>query len=62
MSLMALARYPTRFKLACAGAAVTRWELYDTAYTERYLGLPEKNETGYAAGSILTYVDSIPEE
>ena len=23
-----------------AGAPVTRWELYDTAYTERYMGLP----------------------
>jgi len=29
------------------GWAVTNWRYYDTIYTERYLGLPQKNEKGY---------------
>ena len=28
------------FAAGVAGAPVTRWELYDTFYTERYLGNP----------------------
>ena len=30
---------PNVFKAACAGAPPTDWTLYDTHYTERYLGL-----------------------
>ena len=33
-------RRPDVFRCAIAGAPVTDWALYDTAYTERYLGLP----------------------
>ena len=45
-----------------AGAPVTSWRLYDTGYTERYMGLPEENETGYKMGSVLEYVDKFPSE
>lgn len=31
-----------------AGAPVTKWELYDTAYTERYMGLPTPEADGAA--------------
>ncbi|MES2755351.1 MAG: DPP IV N-terminal domain-containing protein [Pseudomonadota bacterium] len=30
-----------------AGAPVTRWELYDTHYTERYMGTPERDAAAY---------------
>ena len=35
------------------GAPVTKWELYDTHYTERYLGDPAVNTEAYAHNSLL---------
>ena len=32
-------------------APVTDWRHYDTIYTERYMGMPAKNETGYKESS-----------
>ncbi|MBV8973028.1 MAG: DPP IV N-terminal domain-containing protein [Sphingomonadaceae bacterium] len=40
MTLKLLEGAPHAFAAGIAGAPVTRWELYDTAYTERYLGKP----------------------
>ncbi|CAG8717605.1 15501_t:CDS:10, partial [Gigaspora margarita] len=61
LSLMALAQFPQIFKLAVAGAPVTQWELYDTAYTERYMGLPEENIEGYHNGNVLTWAEKFPD-
>ncbi|MEV6332605.1 prolyl oligopeptidase family serine peptidase [Streptomyces sp. NPDC051909] len=38
---LAALRRPDVFHAAVVGAPVTDWRLYDTHYTERYLGLPE---------------------
>ena len=38
------------------------WELYDSGYTERYIGLPLSNPDVYKAGSVLTYIESLPDE
>ncbi|KAK9692879.1 Prolyl oligopeptidase family [Popillia japonica] len=62
LSLMGLAHHPDVFKIAIAGAPVTNWSLYDTGYTERYMGLPENNPQGYQEGSVLNYVNKFPEE
>jgi dipeptidyl-peptidase-4 len=44
---------PGAYAAGIAGAPVTRWELYDTHYTERYLGNPATDRAPYeAAGSI----------
>jgi dipeptidyl-peptidase-4 len=46
----------THSKLFAAGAAVapvTDWHLYDTIYTERYMGLPQKHPADYARSSVL---------
>lgn len=44
---------PDVFHAAVAGAPVTEWLWYDTAYTERYLGLPQDNAAAYELTSLL---------
>ena len=41
------------FKAGAAVAPVTDWHLYDTIYTERYMGLPSQNAAAYARSSVL---------
>ena len=41
------------FRIGIAGAPVTDWRLYDTIYTERYMGLPKDNPEGYRKSSVL---------
>lgn len=60
LSLMGLAQRPDVFKVAVAGAPVTSWGLYDTGYTERYMGAPQDNPQGYRRGSVLSYVGQLP--
>jgi dipeptidyl-peptidase-4 len=57
MTMMALTTAPDVFKAGVAGAPVTFWEGYDTAYTEKYLGTPQENAEGYRLGSPLTHID-----
>ncbi|HLW23291.1 MAG TPA: S9 family peptidase [Steroidobacteraceae bacterium] len=59
MTLMLLLKAPDLFKAGVAGAPVTDWTLYDTHYTERYLGTPQANAAGYAASSVLPYADRL---
>ena len=59
MALMCLARAPERFRAGVAVAPVTDWRLYDTHYTERYLGHPKDNAEGYEASSALAHIDGI---
>jgi dipeptidyl-peptidase-4 len=47
------------FKAAIAGAPVTDWRWYDTAYSERYLGLPKDNLNAYQENSLVNKVDSL---
>jgi dipeptidyl-peptidase-4 len=58
-SAMALLLRPDVFKCAIAGAPVTDWTLYDTAYTERYMLTPERNPEGYARTSALAHADKL---
>ncbi|MBR7794351.1 S9 family peptidase [Undibacterium sp. FT147W] len=41
------------WKIGFVGAPVTDWRLYDSVYTERYMGLPQENTSGYDRGSVL---------
>ena len=42
-----------------SGAPVTDWRLYDTHYTERYLGTPQDNAAGYDASSVMPYAGNL---
>lgn len=53
MTLNLLMRAPGVFAAGASGAPVTDWSLYDTAYTERYMGKPQDNAAGYASSSVL---------
>jgi dipeptidyl-peptidase-4 len=59
MTLMLMLKAPDVFRTGVAGAPVTDWSLYDTHYTERYLGRPQDNAVGYAASSVLPYAKDL---
>jgi dipeptidyl-peptidase-4 len=59
MTLRLLEAAPGTFAAGIAGAPVTRWELYDTHYTERYLGNPAHDPAPYLASDALTGADRI---
>jgi len=54
-SAMAVLLRPDVFHAAVAGAPVTDWALYDTAYTERYMRMPQNNPEGYKHGNAMTH-------
>ncbi len=45
--------HSTSFKIGIAGAPVTDWRLYDSIYTERYMGTPQNNPDGYDKTSVI---------
>jgi dipeptidyl-peptidase 4 len=51
MTLEALFNAPDVFKAGVSIAPVSDWRLYDTAYTERYMGRPQDNPDGYTESS-----------
>lgn len=53
LAALAVLRRPDVFHAAVAGAPVTEWRLYDTHYTERYLGDPAHVPEAYDASSLL---------
>jgi len=59
MTLHAMFEAGDDFKVGFAGGPVTDWRYYDTIYTERYLGLPQKNEKGYQDSSPVKYATQL---
>jgi dipeptidyl-peptidase-4 len=53
LSALAVLKRPDVFHAAVAGAPVTEWRLYDTCYTERYLGDPATNADVYDRNSLI---------
>ncbi|MFC4855084.1 S9 family peptidase [Actinophytocola glycyrrhizae] len=53
LSALAVLRRPDVFHAAIAGAPVTEWRLYDTHYTERYLGHPDEKPEVYDRNSLI---------
>ncbi|MEM9748282.1 MAG: prolyl oligopeptidase family serine peptidase [Actinomycetota bacterium] len=61
LAALAVLRRPDVFHAAIAGAPVTDWRLYDTCYTERYLGDPTTADGAevYDANSLFPLVDQL---
>ena len=53
MTLKQLAADPGFYAAGVAGAPVAQWELYDTAYTERYMGDPRTVKAAYDKAGVL---------
>jgi dipeptidyl-peptidase-4 len=53
LAALAVLRRPDVFGAAIAGAPVTDWRLYDTHYTERYLGFPDQDPEAYDRSSLI---------
>jgi len=45
------------FKAGVSVAPVTDYHLYDTAYTERSMGLPQENKAGYDSTNVITWMN-----
>ncbi|MFH1851820.1 MAG: S9 family peptidase [Candidatus Neomarinimicrobiota bacterium] len=57
MAACCLTRASDYFQVGVAVAPVTDFRLYDTIWTERYMGLLMENESGYERASVLNSVD-----
>jgi dipeptidyl-peptidase-4 len=53
LAALAAVRRPDRFRAAVVGAPVIDWRLYDTHYTERYLGTPEARPDAYERSNVV---------
>jgi dipeptidyl-peptidase-4 len=59
MTLLLMTAPDTPFKAGVAGAPVTDWTLYDTHYTERFMGTPADNPAGYKASEVLPRLENL---
>jgi dipeptidyl-peptidase-4 len=59
MTLLAMLRAPGRFAVGVAGSPVVDFRLYDTGYTERYMGTPADNPKGYAGTDLVPFAANL---
>lgn len=59
LAALAALRAPDRIHAAIAGAPVTTWHLYDTHYTERYLGHPADHPSHYARTDLVEEAEKL---
>ena len=62
LSFLSLAQRHDIFRVAVCGGTVQDWSIYESAYTEKYMGTPETNPEGYRRGCGEFYVSSLPNE
>ncbi|XP_072301344.1 inactive dipeptidyl peptidase 10-like isoform X2 [Eucyclogobius newberryi] len=62
LALMLLKSTDSLFKCACAVSPVTDWKLYASAFSERYLGLPLRDDSRYQFSSVLQNVQAFREQ
>lgn len=59
MTLMSMFKAPEYFQAGVSGAPVTDWALYDTHYTERYMGNPQVDGDAYIGSSVFPYAKNL---
>jgi dipeptidyl-peptidase-4 len=59
MTLMSLCKAPAIFKAGAAVAPVSDWALYDSHYTERYMGLPQDNPEAYKQSGVIAHLENL---
>ncbi len=59
MTLMSMFKAGDIFAAGVAGAPVTEWRLYDSHYTERYMGDPRVDGDAYTASSVFPYAEGL---
>ncbi|TKS67520.1 Inactive dipeptidyl peptidase 10 [Collichthys lucidus] len=62
VTLMMLKSTDSLFKCACAMSPVTDWKLYASAFSERYLGMPLRDDSRYQFSSVLQNVQALREQ
>ena len=59
MTLMLLAKHSDRYACGVAGAPVTDWAMYDSHYSEHYMGDPKTNAAGYRDSAVFSHLDGL---
>lgn len=59
MAALTMVLHPQIFRAGIVGAPVTDWRLYDTIYTERYMGLLTDNRENYINGSVMAHASNL---
>ena len=59
MTLMTMFKGGDYFAAGVSGAPVTDWRLYDTHYTERYMGNPKTDDQAYTDSSVFPYAKDL---
>ena len=59
MSLRLLSAASDKIAAGVSVAPVTDWSLYDTHYTEQFLGMPKENVEGYKDSTVFAHLDGL---
>lgn len=59
IAALLMMKHPDLVQAAVSNSPVADYRLYDTAYSERYLGLPEENASVYNQASPLRFADAL---
>lgn len=60
MTELLLFRHSDLYCCGIGGGGVTRWELYDSHYTERFMSTWEDNRDGYESASVVPHAGEYP--
>lgn len=59
MTLRLLAQASDKIAMGVSVAPVTDWALYDTHYTEQFMGTPKENPQGYVTAGVYSHLDGL---